>query len=1207
MTYLSSAEMHSDAKNFLSFIEAGVDPRTGTYNFSIPFSRFFNNTLNGPSVPLSLNFDMFRMEDIGLGLNWSIPLSRFDGRARMLYLSNGTSYPATFEKGIFSIPDKKVKDIIVSKNDASDELIIRHKSGLVEVLAPVPGRPNEWIVGGAFSPEGKQTRLRYNPQRCLREVLDDQHNRIMTLDVEGRNDPRIIFWPDNPAEKIVLTLGVNYANHNIKTAPLTHITLSGNVGGKWATLATWRFKYESHPLFGRFSKPDEYVSVISELASPEGSVEKITYQPTFFKLFSDDRDPTRRENGLPAVIAHELIPGGAQPAIKREFSFSSNNYRQLNSGTPIKARGGEFVWLNDYDYTSTETLFCSLGRKRITTRTYNRYHLLTKEVTALDTAVLTTETQYFARPRLSVFDQPANYQLPRRVETSFLDKNTGKVRKEITQTDFDEYGNLLEKISPSGVSESYEYYPVGGADGCPADHIPVVRWLKHKKVAPGSGEQSLPAMVSHYRYKSIKSSDPWGRSFHVIESESLFAAHTMENKGVPLTVSAFDYETDRASRFLGKPTRKVETCDGVDTLFEYRYEWADDLIKTETRRQCMEAVSTSVSWQNALTGNVVKEQDANGVIIATQFDALGRKTLETVAPGTPFQAQKSYSYKPASNAGQLSEELITNALGAVKRILTDGLGRTVRMELEDLDKEHRPMCVIYAAKYDREGQLAEEVNSDWLDGRQTSLTTRYVYDDWGTRTATIGPDGVISHDQYDPVTMTRTFWRNGAGKTVETKNKFDKDDSVERFDRNGKSFGAIRYEYDGWGRCTAKTDREGLRTTYTYDVFGRLRDTRLPDNTLVKKEYVRHSTEDLPVRISVNNYTAGEREYDGLLRVTKLIVGGRTEQFAYEGAQTQPARHVMASGKVIEYKYEPALNNQIVERKVSADPGQTSQFQYNKLHAGLTHASNNASEESQIYSSSGQLASDTFKRSGASAGGQYRYSLNGLSLQYETDDGFTKTVSYDNLLRVKDITRNPMKIDYLYDALGRVRRTVTRDSVTRKIITAELTYDDFDREVKRELTVVVGGGKETLTQKFNLEDKLIERELSNEQGVQLKETFEYDRRGRLWGYACSGPRAPLYLGGKAIRGQTYLYDALDNITRVRTNFAGSRDFNNAFYFYENEDKTQLTRVGYTHAEYAHLNARFTYDLDGNQLSDDQGRQLAYDAMGRLITGTGAAK
>jgi hypothetical protein len=50
--------------------------------------------LNGPSLPINLYFNPLNGADIGLGVGWSLALTRYDSAAQTLTLSSGESYKA---------------------------------------------------------------------------------------------------------------------------------------------------------------------------------------------------------------------------------------------------------------------------------------------------------------------------------------------------------------------------------------------------------------------------------------------------------------------------------------------------------------------------------------------------------------------------------------------------------------------------------------------------------------------------------------------------------------------------------------------------------------------------------------------------------------------------------------------------------------------------------------------------------------------------------------------------------------------------------------------------------------------------------------------------------------------------------------------------------------------------------------------------------
>ncbi|WP_122667381.1 RHS repeat protein [Pseudomonas viridiflava] len=1180
MTFSPMMGTYSDARNQLSFIESGVDPRTGTYSCRIPFPELNANNLMGPVIRLGIHYDpLAGGEDIGFGINWDLPLTQFDTQAGLLKLSTGETFQARSTGTSLQLLRNKLADFRGEVSNAHKTIRIIHKTGIIETLTEI--KSDLWVVSRINSPEGREVSVNcqvlYGKVR-LNEIRDE-NGRLMATEWKGRTGYSIVFWPDDPAKKLIYDLDNNGWLRAVS------IRTEANRGIK--PIASWRFTYEAI----------SHHAVLTVVRLPTGATEQINYRRNGLSLPQGAPIAT-----VPAVESYLILPGLSQPTIRREYHYSSNNYLGGGGVTWAPGRDNLYSTHANYEYDTTEIMTRGSGAGRSIKRTYNRFHLLIKEVTTQSGKTNEREIQYPVLKDVQFSGQPRNFQLPTQVDTTYFDtaKPTEK-RKETTLTEYDLNGNLLKQVSASGVTETFEYYPITSSDGCPADFVRIERWLKQKTVSPAPGDGTEPTLITRYRYVTEPNVRRRPARFHVLDQESTYVGTERNSR---MTVN-FKYEAN-FNAFAGRLSERVERVGGVPNTTTYTYAIEDNiLISTTTVKGKGEASSESVSWQDIVSGNEVRSVDSLGVVTTRTFDQLGRITQETVSPETPQEATRGYSYKLHDIHLDPVERTVTHANGARSETQMDGLGREVRVQRQDMDADKQPMRVVYNAKYDSFGQLVEETHTDWLDGKAYPLVTRHTYDDWGQRMATTGPDNVTRYAQQDPVSLKHSEWREGSGKIVTTKNLFAKDSQVERFDRHGESHGVTSYTYDGLGRCTEKNDAVGLVTTFSYDFAGRLSSTTLPDGTVVEKEYVEHSLDDLATQIWVNDYMAGEREYDGLLRVTSLTVGGRTETFSYEGAQTWPASHTKASGKVIEYKYEPALDNQLVKREVSGSAIPASRFQYDNVHAGLVQASSGSSQQSQEYFSSGQLKDNNVHQSGVQAGGHYRHSLNGLELEYETTDGFTKTISYDSALRIRDVVRNPMKVDYQYDRHGRVSRISARESVGQQIVTSQLEYDDFDREIKRRITVFTNGWRE-LTQTYSPVDKLLERVLSNEQGLLLKETFEYDPRGRLWGYECSGPRAPVDAAGKTITSQLYFYNELDNITRVRTVFASGRSgFNDARYHYLNEDETQLTRVSNTHPDYASQNADFTYDADGNQLNDDRGRKMIYDELGRLTTVTGA--
>ena len=1176
MTISGASGVYSNAYNFLSFVSTGVDPRTGTYSCNFSLSNLLANTLSGPSIPLVLGFSSLQSDDLGFGKGWGLQLSNFNRKTGKLSLSNGASHMATLGTSSFVLKDKKVKDLKTSRSGR--DLLIEHKSGILEVLSSPSSSADQWLVSKIYSSEGRVIYLDYGwaAGRSNLLAVRDESRRLLTVD-RSRNLTQvhsITLWPDSPGDKIVFDLQA----HGGQLTSMSSLAANRSLG-------SWRFQYRT--VTG--------LNVITRLDQPTGGTEEITYQASGMLLPSSA--PLK---ALPAVSSHTHDPRNGQPAVVREFKYSSKNY--LGYASSVKWRDdGDNLYdaRGDYQYSSTEDLIQGKGtNKRVirrTQRVYNRFHLQLEETVTQNGKTVRNITKYHDRTNVRFDNQPANFQLPSEFEMSWSDtsiRNGG--RSEVTLTEYDDCGNVRKKVSPTGIVEIFEYYPVGTSDGCPADAFGEQRWLKSKTLMPAPGFAPAPTMVTHYRYTDLPSASPDRARFLVLAQESV----TEDGQSEPLMTIAHHYNDDPASKFFGRIKQKVETVAGFATTFDYFYELKDGALCTHITLTAQDGCSSSKSiWQNMLTGAETKTVEQLGVVVETAHDRLGRKTLETIAPKTSGQAARSYSYKLAEILSDPVETRSVAANGATTVTRLDGMSRECAIAVQDIDAVGQPMRDVYLANYDALGQLVEEIHTDWLDDEPYAMSTRYSYDDWGNRSASTGPDGVLNHDLYDPITLTQTQGLDKAGKTVFTKNVFGKNDSVERFDSNGVSRGVTEYLYDGLGRCVQQINPHGHTTRFAYDFADRLVMTHLPDGTRIKKAFVAHSTENLATHIWVNEYLAGERTYDGLLRVTSVTVGGRTETFSYEGAQPNPVTRTTAGGKVISYTYDPVLSNQMTQRSVASNSELSASFRYDSSHAKLIEASSPDHQQQLNYSLSGQHIGDQLGDQGLLRAGQ-RHSLNGLPLQYTDASGQEQITRYDAVCRIAKVEQGSVDASYFYDSFGRISKIEAVDSHSERKLTTQLEYDDFGREILRKLTVDSNESEE-LNQQFDASDRLIRRTLKQGNGVLRDETFVYDSRGRLEQYQCSGKHLPVDPAGKAIQSQTYVFDELDNVLKMTTRFAGGENI--ATFEYGYLDRTQLSRVTHSHPDYASQQATFTYDSDGNQLNDECGRRMIYDDLGRLAS------
>lgn len=105
----------------------------------------------------------------------------------------------------------------------------------------------------------------------------------------------------------------------------------------------------------------------------------------------------------------------------------------------------------------------------ITERTYNRFHLMISEKMMHNGCTTVTAFEYYAQTGIPFEQQPKQFQLAKRKMVTY-ENNAGKTRSEITQTEFDCYGNPTMQITPDGTKIEWTYYAENGsAAGCPKE------------------------------------------------------------------------------------------------------------------------------------------------------------------------------------------------------------------------------------------------------------------------------------------------------------------------------------------------------------------------------------------------------------------------------------------------------------------------------------------------------------------------------------------------------------------------------------------------------------------------------------------------------------------------------------------------------------------------------------------------------------------
>lgn len=1221
---VASTAVHSNAFNFLGALQNGVDPRTGQYTITVTLPELKTYYLNGPSLPLTLSFNPISRVDRGFGYGWNLNLTHYDTSTQIISLHTGETYKVEGwdpETARAIIPEQRL-DTFHLYDEGNNTYRLMHVSGEMEILV---NQGTSAVPEEFYSAQGQKIILAYNDFNgypLLNSITDA--NDLLVLSVTRESGSSFI---DIELYPFSAEGGTPVAHYSLE--------LTGDEG--WVTQihlpsddnAKWEFTYKN--VFGCLC--------IESVTSPAGSQEHLTYDN------QGHAHPAPGSQPIPRVFKHVVFPFFDQPPIEHHYTYSSENFLGYGAGS--------FEWnddgydnlykvLNDYTYHSTQTLIVNESPVLTQERTFNRYHLLIQEVTTQNGHVHRVISEYAINHNQPFHQQVAYCQLPiKKKQTWYLTGDINQLRSCTTSSTYNNRGLITSHTKETGEVEHYTYYSPDGEDSegyfCPPDPEGFVRYLRDKTVTPTVGQlgSTAPKLLTCFSYTSLSSLayEQMGDSI-LVREENLFELKDNTQFALQKTLTTY-IDTPSAPLLHGRLNNKTVIVDTTALTTEYNYELDDDptlLVVTQIDR-------TNVLDQQPLSKTSVtklsifdaepRQRIENSIVQTYRYDSLGRLTQETIAPGTEVEASKFYTYT-LSVEGSQSKQVTLNVDGVETHTYFDGLNRAVREARLDptagvfAGEEVR----TYSAHYDAQGNLIKESSYDWLENIEHVFSRTYDYDNWGQQYSVTAPDGTRTVTCYDPIGIdvgtpavkhpTETHYIQCAaeptlisGLTVTVLNAFEKPIRIESLAANGKLLAIKTFAYDGFGRCIESKDESDRITRYRYDSRSRLLSTTLPDLTVVTNTYAPHPQQSLHTSISVstNNHLVptqllAEQQFDGFGRLFSKTVGTLTEHYDYVEGQDQLSGLKKPSGNYIKYDYDLRLITLPKTIMLENETAPLCMFEYNKLNATMTKASNADGATYYEYDSRKNLIRETHSdSSGHELISQYGYSVNGLPLIKTDSTGMEKRYSYDQFSRLESVKQSQnednksLSITFTYNRLGQLWRTTTVDEAAKTTLLVEIEYDDQGREVFRTQTLNAQA-PHTYSQRWLPNNLLNTRERTVAGISQLLEQFEYDAKGRLRKHTFKGPALPKDRYGHEITRQVFRFDALDNIQRCWTTFAdGQSDL--ALFTYSTDDACRLLSVTHDHASYPTYQA-FTYDADGNMQNDEQNQHLFYDTLGRLV-------
>ncbi|KAF7947261.1 uncharacterized protein EAE97_004510 [Botrytis byssoidea] len=1158
----SSSTIYSQGFNFSDFLQKGVDPRTGQYTCMVDLYEVPIQARNCPPFKFSLSFHPLNTQDIGLGQGWRFNLPSYEHRQsnRVVSLSTGESYRVTETSSTIFTPDQKLKSSNFKKLDANTYQII-YKSGQIENLSSFNNRYNKSVLVDLYASTGRSLSFVWSALGETARLDKIQQGSEVLLEVKYGTSQVEITKAPNTSEAATFTL-IQRNNQLVEI----RLPLDG---------ASWKFGYQK---FGQMIH-------LNNVTSPSGLVEDISYKEQGHRL------PTGAPyQAIPYAISHTARPGNSQPPIITSYTYSDYNF--LAYGSSQNWKDGEdnlFLTRDEYQYTSNVQIQGGIRTKN----TYNKFHLLVSSEQQKGTKQVIQKITYHAVPFASFENQPAQYQLPKTVETIYKDTASPATRTETSHHVFDEWGNPTQDIKPTGIRIDRNYYPpTGEGIYCPRDPHDFQRYLKRETVTPANAVG--PTRSEHYTYSQMPTATGAKTSYLVVVQQK----QNLEGNQL-LTKFDYTYVNNAAARDHTRLQRQVTRLfDQYPTTqnWTYTYPSSSQFVQTVATTAFDASTAVEETGYSLWSGLLATHKNQIGISTHYYYDSLGRASKTVHSQGTPYESveRQEYLFLGVNNG---SRRTMIDAKGVQTRYITDGLERLWRVEKQD----GQVFRLIQEHSYNTQDQLITTSDIDWMrteriesPSEQRSIKSM-EYDDWGKVYRVSDNSGLRTLIITDPIANTKVEGVEGEGMTKTRLNLFGAPTQTALYHKNNALYSKMDYTYDGLNRLLRQQDNLGRVTEYKPDSFDRVVETIWPGTRVVKTQYASQTTALLPTSMKLNDRTVGEQSFDGLGRVTKKVIGTRTTSQSYQGNSPDPAQITNAKGEQHNLTYQSALGGALTQISTS---NHTDAYTYDTETVAPLQLKGAYSTHDLQYLTSGLLSRETISITGGQMfSALYTYSMAGKLQKYTDANGKLQETYYDAFGRPQQVAQGRLKVSFVYDIASRVTESRVQDEEKNTKITTKLAYDDFGREIKRS----VYSGESTLI--YNLSQTyngigLVASRLQEKSGsVMQSESFEYDVHNRLVNYQCQGSEPPADQQGNLLRSQQFVFDNYDNIVQTSTVFQDGSS-NTSTSSFSTQDPTQLIQVTNTHPDYP-SKAVLEYDYNGCLTRNEQGRRLQYDNMSRL--------
>ncbi|WP_168121766.1 hypothetical protein [Paenibacillus sp. HB172176] len=604
----------------------------------------------------------------------------------------------------------------------------------------------------------------------------------------------------------------------------------------------------------------------------------------------------------------------------------------------------------------------------------------------------------------------------------------------LSDYDYDAYGNVTEKTIASG-GESFTTHYEYGIDGDGQDVQGAYLTREYGYVDGATSDMSYAYDFNTGNRKA--EIDARGNRVNY-QYDRLNRLVKMENPDGG--VEKYSYEDKGYSNFL------IQYTDAGNSAWQYEYNIAGSLLGEKVRMDG--AWKTLSETEYDALGRKTVETDANGHETRYAYDSAGRLVRKTMYDSQhALKGTMNVAYKIGADSETPLLMTITDEEGNPRRYFYDSANRLTRLEESPGEGE----LAVRSYTYDYSGNLIKE--KDAL-GNETSYTydaagrllekrdaldykTSYVYVGMNQLAEQHEPGGKLTSYTYDEqgrMTEKHVMAEGSENYDYESYN-YDPSGNVLRYrkgqHKNGEDLAAsdIHYEYDAMNRVAAeKAAMDDSRTDlvrYTHDKLGNLVST---------VQYADAAGHKLRVYEYGYDYAGRLTEESGVYRES-LAGGGTEEHGAYRTVYNRDL-----AGNALEVKRDNGNGwlvtafvydhlNKVTEKREPFGAGvKTTAYRYDKI---------------------GRLISETRRVQGADETKSYVYDGMGRLVRMTDPLGNASRYVYDgNGNRIKEIdprySSQPAAeapgIQYAYDELNRLVKTTAYDG-ENSVVVAYKQYD----------------------------------------------------------------------------------------------------------------------------------------------------------------------